>query len=34
MKTITGVAGFKRSCYDIVALCFRQQPIKDHDMNN
>jgi len=34
MKTVTGVAGFKRSCFDIVALYFRQQPIKDHDMNN
>jgi hypothetical protein len=36
MKTVTGVAGFKSCCFDIVALYeyFRQQSIKDHDMNN
>ena len=25
MKTVTGVAGFKRGCFDFVALYFRQQ---------
>jgi len=32
MKIVTGVADFKRSCFNIVALYFRQQSIKDHDM--
>jgi len=36
MKTINRVAGFKTSCFDIVALYeyFRQQSIKNHDINN